>query len=82
MGWKVLSVFGTRPEAIKMAPVVKMLERDSRFESYVLLTGQHSQMLDDVVTLFEIQTWKDLNVMRERQTLPYLTATLATRLSA
>lgn len=81
VGWKVLSIFGTRPEAIKMAPIVKALEGDSRLEPYVLLTGQHSQMLDDVVTLFEIQTWKDLNVMRERQTLPYLTATLVIRLS-
>ncbi|MHB8071265.1 MAG: non-hydrolyzing UDP-N-acetylglucosamine 2-epimerase [Candidatus Cryosericum sp.] len=78
---KVLSIFGTRPEAIKMAPVVKALEADPRFDTYVLLTGQHLQMLDDVVGLFEIPIWRDLNVMKQRQTLPYLTATLATQIS-
>lgn len=78
---KILSIFGTRPEAIKMAPVVKALEADPRFDSYVLLTGQHVQMLDDVVELFEIPIWRDLNVMKQRQTLPYLTATLVTEIS-
>lgn len=78
---KILSIFGTRPEAIKMAPIVKALEADTRFESHVLLTGQHMQMLDDVVQMFEIVVWRDLNVMKERQTLPYLTAALVTQLS-
>ena len=78
---KVLSIFGTRPEAIKMAPVAKALEADPRFESYVLLTGQHMQMLDDVVQMFEIAVWRDLNVMKQRQTLPYLTAALVTQIS-
>ncbi len=78
---KILSIFGTRPEAIKMAPIVKALENDSRFDSYVLLTGQHMQMLDDVVQLFGIRVWRDLNVMKRKQTLPYLTATLATQIS-
>lgn len=81
MSRKVLSIFGTRPEAIKMAPIVKALEADSRFESHVLLTGQHMQMLDDVVQTFEIPVWRDLNVMKQRQTLPYLTATLVTQIS-
>ncbi|MCE5193284.1 MAG: UDP-N-acetylglucosamine 2-epimerase (non-hydrolyzing) [Candidatus Cryosericum sp.] len=78
---RILSIFGTRPEAIKMAPIVKALEADARFESKVLLTGQHMEMLDDVVKLFEIRVWRDLGVMKQRQTLPYLTATLATRIS-
>ncbi len=78
---KVLSIFGTRPEAIKMAPIVKGLEADPRFDGYVLLTGQHVEMLDDVVQLFEIPVWKDLNVMKQRQTLPYLTAALAVQIS-
>lgn len=64
-----------------MAPVVKAIEADARFDGYVLLTGQHLQMLDDVVQLFGIHIWKDLNVMKQRQTLPYLTATLATQIS-
>ncbi len=77
----VLSIFGTRPEGIKMAPIVKALEANPRFNSYVLLTGQHMQMLDDVVEMFDIQVWRDLNVMKERQTLPYLTAALAAQIS-
>jgi UDP-N-acetylglucosamine 2-epimerase (non-hydrolysing) len=78
---RILSIFGTRPEAIKMAPVVHGLEMDARFDSRVLLTGQHLQMLDDVVQLFGMTIWRDLKVMRERQSLPYLTATLVTKLS-
>jgi UDP-N-acetylglucosamine 2-epimerase (non-hydrolysing) len=81
MRQKVLSIFGTRPEAIKMAPIVKALEADPRFESHVLLTGQHMQMLDDVVQMFEILVWRDLSIMKQRQTLPYLTATLVTQIS-
>lgn len=76
----ILSIFGTRPEAIKMAPVVKALEADPRFDSRVLLTGQHMQMLDDVVQMFKIPVWRDLHVMKQRQTLPYLTAALATQI--
>lgn len=78
---RIVSIFGTRPEAIKMAPIVKALETDDRFESRVLLTGQHMQMLDDVVQMFDIHVWRDLGVMKQRQSLPYLTATLATRIS-
>lgn len=81
MSHRILSIFGTRPEAIKMAPIVKALEADARFESQVLLTGQHMEMLDDVVKMFQIRVWRDLNVMKQRQSLPYLTATLATRIS-
>jgi UDP-N-acetylglucosamine 2-epimerase (non-hydrolysing) len=77
----ILSIFGTRPEAIKMAPIVKALETDPRFDSHVLLTGQHMQMLDDVVHVFEIAVWRDLSVMKQRQTLPYLTAALVTQIS-
>ncbi|MCX6097724.1 MAG: UDP-N-acetylglucosamine 2-epimerase (non-hydrolyzing) [Caldiserica bacterium] len=77
----VVSIFGTRPEAIKMAPIVKALESDPRFDSHVLLTGQHMQMLDDVVRMFGIRVWRDLGVMKQRQTLPYLTAALAIQIS-
>lgn len=67
---KVLSVFGTRPEAIKMAPVVKELERrPDRFLSRVCVTAQHRQMLDQVLNLFEIKPDHDLDIMRPGQDL-------------
>ncbi|MBU5584139.1 UDP-N-acetylglucosamine 2-epimerase (non-hydrolyzing), partial [Enterococcus sp. S181_ASV_20] len=53
---KVLSIFGTRPEAIKMAPLVKFLEKDSRFQSQVAVTAQHREMLDQVLDFFDIIT--------------------------
>jgi UDP-N-acetylglucosamine 2-epimerase (non-hydrolysing) len=66
---KVLSVFGTRPEAIKMAPVVLALAADPRFESRVCVTAQHRQMLDPVLELFGITPDRDLDVMRPGQDL-------------
>lgn len=67
---RVLSVFGTRPEAIKMAPLVKELQRRSEvFESFVCVTGQHRQMLDSVLNVFNITPDYDLNIMRSGQTL-------------
>jgi len=67
---KVLSVFGTRPEAIKMAPVVKELERHPEtFKSLVCVTAQHRQMLDQVLNLFEIKPDYDLDIMRPGQDL-------------
>lgn len=66
---KVLSVFGTRPEAIKMAPLVKALEKDAFFESRVAVTAQHREMLDQVLKLFEILPEYDLNLMQPRQDL-------------
>jgi len=77
---KVLSIFGTRPEAIKMAPVVKALESDPRFESIVCLTGQHREMLDQMVKLFDLTTHYDLEVMSHNQTLAGLTAKVISRL--
>ena len=66
---RVLSVFGTRPEAIKMAPVVKALACDARFESRVAVTGQHRQMLDQVLDVFGLVPDHDLQVMRPGQDL-------------
>ena len=66
---KVMSVFGTRPDAIKMCPLVKMLEKNERIESIVCLTAQHRQMLDQVISIFGVHPDFDLNVMRDRQTL-------------
>lgn len=66
---KVLSVFGTRPEAIKMAPLVKALAEDGFFDSRVCVTAQHRQMLDQVLELFEITPEYDLNLMKAGQDL-------------
>lgn len=73
---KVLTVFGTRPEAIKMAPLVLGLQHDDRFESVVCITAQHREMLDQVINLFGIEPDYDLNVMRDKQDLHSLTATM------
>jgi len=67
---KILTVFGTRPEAIKMAPVIRALANDSeRFESLVCVTAQHRQMLDQVLELFKIRPTYDLNIMKPGQSL-------------
>lgn len=66
---KVMSVFGTRPEAIKMAPLVKALEKDERFESIVCVTAQHREMLDSVLDIFDIKPQYDLNIMAHGQTI-------------
>lgn len=71
---KVLTVFGTRPEAIKMAPLVHALTNDSRFESKVCVTAQHREMLDQVLDLFEITPEYDLNLMRAGQSLNDVTS--------
>lgn len=70
---KVLSVFGTRPETIKMAPLVKELERREEIESIVCVTGQHRQMLDQVLRAFDIHPDYDLNIMKPGQTLAGIT---------
>lgn len=66
---KVMSVFGTRPEAIKMAPLVKALDKDERFESIVCVTAQHREMLDSVLDIFDIKPQYDLNIMAHGQTI-------------
>ena len=66
---KVMTIFGTRPEAIKMAPLVKELEKNENIESIVCVTAQHRQMLDQVLEIFDIKPDFDLNIMKERQTL-------------
>ena len=70
---KVLSIFGTRPEAIKMAPLVNAMKADSRFESYVCVTAQHRDMLDQVLEIFDIQPDFDLDIMKDRQSLTDIT---------
>ncbi len=70
---KVMSVFGTRPEAIKMAPLVKALARREGIESLCCLTGQHRQMLDSVMEIFRLEGDYDLNIMQKQQTLSSIT---------
>jgi len=71
---KVMMVFGTRPEAIKMAPLVAALKKHPDLETIVTVTAQHRQMLDQVLELFDITPDEDLNVMQPGQTLPDLTS--------
>ena len=70
---KVMTVFGTRPEAIKMAPLVKEIEKREELESIVAVTAQHRQMLDQVLEIFDIKPDYDLNIMKDRQTLTDIT---------
>ncbi|MUG72416.1 non-hydrolyzing UDP-N-acetylglucosamine 2-epimerase [Paenibacillus validus] len=71
---KIITIFGTRPEAIKMAPLVKELEKHSeQIESLVCVTAQHRQMLDQVLDIFNIKPNYDLDVMKDRQTLNEIT---------
>ena len=71
---KVLTVFGTRPEAIKMAPLVLSLEKDERIEAKVCVTAQHREMLDQVLDLFQITPDYDLNIMKAGQDLYDITS--------
>ena len=71
---KVLSIFGTRPEAIKMAPLVKELGKRKEIESIVCVTAQHREMLDQVLEVFDIKPDYDLNIMKKGQTLSEITS--------
>lgn len=71
---RVLTVFGTRPEAIKMAPIVKALAADPAFDAKVCVTAQHRQMLDQVLEIFEIRPDFDLNLMKPGQDLSDITS--------
>ena len=71
---KVLTVFGTRPEAIKMAPLVKKLNEEPGIESILCVTAQHREMLDQVLELFELVPDYDLNIMKQNQTISQITS--------
>ena len=77
---KVMSIFGTRPEAIKMAPLVKELEKREETESIVCVTAQHREMLDQVLETFDIKPDYDLNIMKQGQTLGEITTRALTGL--
>jgi UDP-N-acetylglucosamine 2-epimerase (non-hydrolysing) len=78
---KISLILGTRPEAIKLAPVILALRRDPRFSTQVCVTAQHRQMLDQVLEVFDIVPDRDLNLMRPGQTLPDLTCRALTGVS-
>ena len=71
---KVMTVFGTRPEAIKMSPLVQRLKKDNRFEEVTVVTAQHREMLDQVLNIFKIKPEYDFNIMKKNQTLEGVTA--------
>lgn len=73
---KIILVFGTRPEAIKMAPLVVTLKTDKRFDCRVCVTGQHREMLDQVLTLFDLQPDYDLNIMKPGQDMSSVTTNI------
>jgi len=77
---KVLSVFGTRPEAIKIAPIVRLLKETPGVEARVCVTAQHRQMLDQVLELFQIKPDYDLDLMRDNQSLAEISASIFTHL--
>lgn len=77
---KIMIVFGTRPEAIKMAPLVKALEYDAELEPMIVVTAQHREMLDSVLHTFNIKPHYDLNIMKEGQTLSDITSRAMTKL--
>jgi UDP-N-acetylglucosamine 2-epimerase (non-hydrolysing) len=71
---KILTIFGTRPEAVKMAPLIKELEKREEIESKVCVTAQHREMLDQVLRLFDIAPDFDLNIMKNKQSLTGITS--------
>ena len=75
---KLLCVIGTRPEAIKMSPLINLLKSDDNFQVSVLTTGQHTDMLQQALEFFNIKPDYDLNIMRERQSLDYITSAVLT----
>lgn len=75
---RVLFVFGTRPEAVKMAPLYCTLRKDARFEPLLCVTAQHRQMLDTVLEIFHVRPDFDLDIMKTSQTLSYITTSVLT----
>ena len=78
---KVLSVFGTRPEAVKMAPLINLIRKTDGLESVVCVTAQHRQMLDQVLSKFSIKPEYDLNLMKPGQTLAMITSSVLQKIT-
>lgn len=79
---KVMSVFGTRPEAIKMCPLVKQFEKEEEIDSIVCLTGQHREMLQQVIDIFGTKVHYNLDIMQPRQTLTTITTSVLEKMEA
>ncbi len=79
---KVMSIFGTRPEAIKMAPLVLEIEKNEKLENAVVVTAQHREMLDQVLSVFDITPKHDLNIMKKGQTLTSITTSALEKLDS
>lgn len=79
---KVMLVFGTRPEAIKMCPLVNELKTRKNLETIVCVTGQHREMLDQVLDVFKVQPDYDLSIMKERQTLFDVTTNILNKIKS
>ena len=79
---KVMLIFGTRPEAIKMCPLVLELKRRPEFETVVCVTGQHREMLDQILQCFQVTPQYDLAIMRDKQTLFDVTVSILEKLRA
>lgn len=79
---KVMIVFGTRPEAIKMCPLIKVLEKRTHFKTVVCVTGQHREMLDQVLTTFNVVPDYDLSIMKSKQTLFDVTINIMEKMKA
>ncbi|MFW5718883.1 MAG: non-hydrolyzing UDP-N-acetylglucosamine 2-epimerase [Halanaerobium sp.] len=77
---KIMAVFGTRPEAIKMAPLLKALQKNKNYNLIITVTAQHREMLDQVMNLFQLESDYDLNIMKDRQTLSGLSARIIKKL--
>src|SRR5699024_7831766 len=77
---KIMTIFGTRPEAIKMAPLVKELQQTDGLEPVVVVTAQHREMLDSVLEIFKIIPDYDLDIMKRNQTLSQITSRVITKL--
>lgn len=78
---KLLLVFGTRPEAIKMASIIELLKKDCRFEYKICVTGQHKEMLDQVMQVFDVKPDYNLRIMQPGQTLVSVATNILSRLS-
>ena len=77
---KVLVVFGTRPEAIKMCPLIIQMKKTQKIECCVCLTGQHREMLQQVMDIFRLQTQYNLDIMKTNQTLSMITISIIERI--
>ena len=77
---KIMTVFGTRPEAVKMAPLILALQEDPDLQPIVVVTAQHREMLDSVLASFDIKPDYDLDIMKQGQTLSDITSGILTRI--